>query len=191
MAMTIDRLKELCEGESLKYFLAPDRPMVTMWFGSDSGRFQFVVPIELDGRFLQVRTVSYLSCPADHPHLDAVLTILGALNYQLRMTKFGWDPSDGEITAFADVWIEDGDLTQKQFGALIRSTLAAIVINHERLSNAIETGEDSGEIRPTGSPSKMTELAEKIAAAGSGDGDDEPDEDGEDGEDGEDKPLTV
>ena len=64
--MTIDRLKELCEGEDLKYFLAPDRPMVTLGFGGSTGRFQFVIPIELDGRFLQIRTVGYLSCPADH-----------------------------------------------------------------------------------------------------------------------------
>ena len=181
MAMTIDRLKELCEGEDLKYFLAPDRPMVTMGFGGVNGRFQVVVPIELDGRFLQIRTVGYLHCPADHPHVNTVLTILGSLNYQLRMTKFGWDPEDGEITAFADVWIEDGDLTQKQFGALLKSMLPAIDLNHKRLSQAIETGEDPGEMKPSdilGSalPSKLRGLLEKIAAGGSGDDDDEKDE---------------
>jgi len=180
MAMTIDRLKELCEGEDLKYFLAPDRPMVTLGFGGSTGRFQFVIPIELDGRFLQIRTTGYLSCPASHAHVNTVLTILGALNYQLRMTKFGWDPEDGEITAFADVWIEDGDLTQKQFGTLMKSTLAAVVVNHKRISGAIETGVDPGEFRPD-SRSKLDELAEKIDAAASG----------KDDEDDKDKPLTV
>ena len=78
MGMTIDRLKELCEGEGFKYFLAPDRPMVTMGFTGITGRYQFIIPIELEGRFIQLRTVSYLECPADHPHLNTVLAIIGA-----------------------------------------------------------------------------------------------------------------
>jgi len=196
MGMTIDRLKELCEGEGFKYFLAPDRPMVTMGFTGITGRYQFIIPIELDGRFIQLRTVSYLECPADHPHVNTVLAIIGELNFRMRMTKFGWDPTDGEINACADVWIEDGDLTQKQFGALFKSVLPVVDMNNKRLSEAIETGKDPGEIKASdmlGSnlPTKMRLLLEKLAAAGSGDsgdGDDKPDEPDEDDKD---KPLTV
>ncbi|MCJ7725455.1 MAG: YbjN domain-containing protein [Acidimicrobiia bacterium] len=148
MAMDLDRLKALCEGEGFKYFLAPDRPTVMMGFSGIYGRYQTVVHIEVDGRFIQVRTVGYLNCPADHPHSRKVLEILGHLNYQLRLTKFGWDPSDGEIVAYADVWLEDGEVTQKQFGALFRSLLPAIDRNYKRLTVTMETGEDPGEITP-------------------------------------------
>ena len=144
MALTLARLKTLCDGEGLKYFVAPDRPMVLLAFGGLNGKYQVVVPLELDGRFLQVRTLGYLRCPADNPHLAAVLKILGELNYRMRMTKFGWDPNDGEIVAYADVWIEDGDLTQQQFGALFRSLIPTIDLNYPRLTDAIHTGNDPG-----------------------------------------------
>ncbi len=177
MAMTMDRLKELCEGEDLKYFLAPDRPMVMLGFGGINGRFQVIVPIELDGRFIQLRTTSYLHCPADHPSLNAVLAILGSLNYKLRMTKFGWDPTDGEIVAYADVWIEDGDLTQKQFGALFKSLIPSIDFNFKRLSEAIETGKDPGEMTAAdilggNLPEALRGLIDKIAEGETDDEDD-------------------
>jgi hypothetical protein len=151
MPMTLEKLRRLCEGESLKYFLAPDRPMVMMGFGGINGRYQVVVPIELDGRFLQFRTVAYLHCPADHPHLEQVLRILGSLNYKLRLTKFGWDPGDGEIVGYADVWIEDGELTQTQFRSCLRCLLPAIDLNYKRLTQTMETGEDPGDVVPSAS----------------------------------------
>ncbi len=168
MAMTIERLGELCKGEGVKYFLAPDKPMVMMAFGGINGSFQVVVPIELDGRFLQVRTIGYLHCPADHPHLSAVLAVLAELNYRLRMTKFGWDPVDGEIVGYADVWVEDGELTQNQFGTVLKSLVTAIDLNYKRFSETMETGEDPGEVRLADLagdrlPPELRRLLDKIA----------------------------
>jgi len=178
MAMDIERLKALCEGEGFKYFLAPDRPMVMLSFGGLHGRYQAVIPIEVDGRFIQVRTVGYMHCPPDHPHVAKVLEILGHLNYQLRLTKFGWDPSDGEIVAYGDVWVEDGDLTQKQFSALFRSLLPAIDLNYKRLTGTMESGEDPGEITPESVetdtlPSKLRGLLDKIRSKEGDDADDD------------------
>jgi hypothetical protein len=149
--------------------------MVMMGFGGLNGRYQVVIPIELDGRFIQVRTIGYMNCPADHPAIHTILEILGHLNYQLRMTKFGWDPSDGEIVAYADVWIEDGDLTQKQFGALFKSMLPAIDLNYKRLTQAMETGKDPGEVLPDldSLPSKLRGLLDRIEAADDEDDDDD------------------
>ena len=72
--MTFEELKKLAEGEDLKYFVAPDRPTLMMGIGGLNGNYQIVVPLELDGRFLQFRTLGYQSCPSDHPHLEAVAT---------------------------------------------------------------------------------------------------------------------
>ena len=148
MSMDIERLKELCEGEDLRYFLDPRTEAVMMGFGGIFGRYQIIVPIEVDGRFLQFRTVNYLHCPPDHPHLELVLRILGERNYRLRMVKFGWDPSDGEIVGYADIWVEDGELTQKQFGSTLKSVVTAIDMNFKRISEAMESGEDPGDPRP-------------------------------------------
>lgn len=168
--MTIEELKALVEGEDLKYFIAPDRPMLLMGFGLLNGNYQIGVSLELDGRFVQFRTVSYAQCPSDSPHVEAVLRVLGELNYHLRLTKFGWDPSDGEIVGYADVWLEDGTLTQKQFHANLSSLLPGIDVNYPRITKTIETGEDPGEFRPedllagSGLPPELRAALEALAA---------------------------
>lgn len=166
MAMTLETLKKLCDGEGLKYFMAPDRPAAMMVFGGPNGRFQVIAKVEVDGRFVQVRTIAYLHCPADHPHLLPVLRVLGQLNYQLRLVKFGWDPSDGEIAVYADVWVEDGQLTQSQFGALFRSLVPAIDLNCQRLTRTIETGQDPGEVTAQGGGGLSKEIEEALRRIG-------------------------
>lgn len=168
MALTLDDLKKLCEGEKLRYFIDPNRPVVMMGFGGMHGRYQVIVALEVEGRFMQVRTIAYLHCPADHQHLVPVLKVLGHLNYRLRLTKFGWDPSDGEIVGYADVWLEDGGLTQAQFSALFRSIIPAIDLGYKRITQIMETGEDPGEIvlpapGTSGIPAELRKVLEDIA----------------------------
>ncbi len=142
MSITLDQLKSLASGEGLKYFLAPDKPSLLLGFSGLKGSYQVMMLLELDGRFLQFRTMGYDSCPIGHPHVDAVLRVLGALDYKLRLTKFGWDPTDGEVVAYADLWLEDGTLTQKQFAAMLAAYLPAVDLGHERIHKTIETGID-------------------------------------------------
>jgi hypothetical protein len=168
MAFTLEKLKSLCDGEGLKYFLAPDRPAAMMVFGGANGRYQIIAKVEAEGRFVQIRTIAYLHCPADDPHVLPVLKILGHLNYQLRLVKFGWDPSDGEIAVYADVWVEDGDLTQTQFKALLRGLLPALDLNYKRLQQTIEIGRDPGEVLSAGGglPREIEEALKRIAEPG-------------------------
>ncbi len=181
--MTFDELKKLAEGAGLTYFVAPDRPMLMMGFGGLNGHYQVVVPLELDGRFVQFRTLRYQYCPSDNPHLEAVLRVLGELDYQLRLTKFGWDPSDGEIAAYADVWLEDGTITQKQFSGILGCFLPGIDFNYPRITKTIETGTDPGELKPedivgaaSGLPPKLRAVLERLTGKKAGEEPEGPDE---------------
>jgi hypothetical protein len=182
MTMDIERLKELCEEEDLRYFLDPRREAVMMGFGGIFGRYQIIVPIEVDGRFVQFRTVNYLHCPDDHSHIEVVLRILGERNYRLRMVKFGWDPSDGEIVAFADVWVEDGEMTQKQFSSTLKSLVTAIDMNSKRITEAMETGEDPGD--PSPQDLMSSSLPDELRKALEGILDGKPSDDDDDDEPG-------
>jgi hypothetical protein len=171
VAITLDELKKLLDTEGVKYFIAPDEPLLMMNFTGLTGNYQVALHLELDGRFLQFRTIGYLRCPADHPHLEAVLRVLGQLDYQLRLTKFGWDPSDGEIVGYADLWLDDGSVTQGQFSAMLHSFLPGIDFNHQRVETTIETGTDPGEVQPEAVlsaatsrlPPELREAVEKLA----------------------------
>lgn len=146
--MTLDGLKKLVEGAGLRYFLAPDRPMVMMGVEGVNGRFQLVVGLEEEGQFLQFRTIEYLWCPGDHPHLAEVLKVLGTINYRRRLVKFGWDPNDGEIVGYADIWLMDGTMTQQQFARMLHNFFPAIDLSISRIKTAMETGKDPGEADP-------------------------------------------
>jgi hypothetical protein len=142
VTITIDKLKSLAEKQGLKYFVAPDRPALMMGFGGANGAYQVIMHIDLDGRFLQFRTLGYGSCPSGHPYLEPVLRVLGALDYKYRLTKFGWDPTDGEIVAYADMWLEDATLTQQQFTAMLSAYVPVIDQGHARIAKTLETGVD-------------------------------------------------
>jgi hypothetical protein len=142
VTISLDQLKALAKAEGLGFFLDPDRPAIILNFSGSNGPYMLAMLVELDGRFIQFRTVGYGKCPSDHPNLQAVLRVLGEMDYRFRLTKFGWDPSDGEIVGYADLWLEDGTLTQGQFGAMLRAFLPAIDIGHARILKTMETGID-------------------------------------------------
>ena len=175
MAMNIDKLKQLVEGENLKYFIDPRRPALMMGVSGLSGHYQFIVILEQDGTFLQFRTLQYAQCAADHPHLQEVLKTLGGIDYRVRFVKFGWDQSDGEIVAYGDICLaEDGSLTQAQFKHMIRLFMTVIDVSSMRIKKTIETGKDPGETDPAalaaqmlgqrGLPEGLRTLLEKLRA---------------------------
>lgn len=187
MAMTLDELKKLFEAEDIKYFVDPNRAALLASFrgiGDDSHRV--LAKLELDGMFLQFRTIGWLSCPDDHPSLTAVLKVIGAENYRRRLVKLGWDPADGELVAYADVWLMDGKLTKQQFSRILHNYLPVMDLGYLRLKKTIETGHDPGQQEPgealkrmlegegRGLPDAVRELLEKLRGKG------DPDSDGDD-----------
>ena len=140
MAYSLPELRELLEAEGLRYYLIPDREGVMLTLSGSNGRFQFLILLEEDGEFLQFRSIEYLYCPTDHPHLDATLRVLGELNYRLRLMKFGWDPADGEIAAYVDLWMMDAVITNGQFGRMAQAYMSILDDEFPRIREAIESG---------------------------------------------------
>jgi len=144
MAYTLSELRELLEAEGLRYYLVPDREGVMLTLSGSNGRFQFLILLEEDGEFLQFRSTEYLYCPRDHPHLGATLEVLGELNYRLRLMKFGWDPVDGEIAAYVDLWIMDAEITHGQFSRMAQAYMAILDEEFLRIREAVESGTGPG-----------------------------------------------
>jgi hypothetical protein len=148
MALTLDELRKMLDAEGVRYFVAPDRPAVLVGVAGAFGRYQAVVGLDMNGAFLQFRTLTYANCPANHPHLPALLRVLADINTRLRLVKLAWDASDGEVVVFADVWLMDNKLTQQQFSRLLHNYFPALDHSYPRISGVIETGKDPGETSP-------------------------------------------
>ena len=148
MALTLDGLKTLLEAVQLQYFIAPDRPNVMLHIQGTFGRYQILILLECNGEFVQFRTIGYLNCPADHRHLSEVLKAIGAMNYIRRLVKFGWDAADGELVAFADLWLMDSTLTLGQFHRMLDNYIGVADQACARISLIMETGKDPGDLPP-------------------------------------------
>ena len=192
MAMTLDELKKLFDAEGIKYFVDPDRPALLATFRGVGDPHRVVAKLEVGGKFLQLRTIGWLSCPDDHSSVSAVLKAIGAENYLRRLVKLGWDPSDGEIVAYADVWLMDGKLTQQQFSRILHNYLPVIDMAYRRLEKAIETAHDPGdmgledlvdamgEAAGTRLPEPVRRLLEKLRGKGDAETDADDDDDDDD-----------
>jgi len=148
MAYDLPKLRALLDAEELHYYLLPDREGVVLTLQGDHGRFQFTILVEAEGEFLQFRSVEYLFCPKDHPNLAATLQVLGDLNYRLRLLKFGWDPLDGEIAVYADLWMMDAEITESQFSRMAQSYMSIMDSEYPTIRAAMDSGvepEEQGE----------------------------------------------
>jgi len=162
MALTFDQLQQLMKGEKLNYFIAPDRPVLKFGIKGSFGKYDIIVHIPEEGRFLQLRTVGYSSCPKDSTHLGAVLQVLATVNYMKRLVKLGWDPADGEIVAYADLWVMDNQVTQEQFSRMMGIYLSSVDQAYYRIKAAAETGSDPGD--PPDNPSPKSGPSGEMAA---------------------------
>lgn len=187
MALTLDQLRQLADQTGLRYFIDPQGKALLLGVRGMHGSYQIMLVLEANGTFLQFRTVDNPCCAVEHPHLLEVLKTIGALNYRLRFIKLGWDPSDGEIIAYADLWVMDGTVSPAQFEHMTQNFFAALDESFGRLKQALETGKDPGEedraamlkraLDQLGGslPPPLRELLEKLQGEGSpGDADEGP-----------------
>jgi hypothetical protein len=175
MSITFQALQELVQREGFQYYVHPTDSQLIFGILGMLGTHHVSITLFEDGTFLQMRSVDSFYCPADHPRLGEVQTVLSALNTQYRAIKFAREPQQGEIVAFADHWIMDGTLTQEQLNRLLGQFLSKLDVGSHRIRVVIDTGCDPGEQpmdelarevlagRPEISP-EMRESLEKIAA---------------------------
>lgn len=185
MAMTFPELQEVVKKSGLKFYVDPDRPKLMFGASGLNGNYQCVISLEVEGQFVQIRSINFLTCPGDHPHLLEILKIIGEINFQKRLVKLGWDPSDGEIMAYADIWLMDNKLTAKQWERMLENYLPTLDFAYHRLKQTLDTGQDPGEEKPEdvldrilgggGLPPALQELVGKLKKKLAGD----PDEDQE------------
>jgi hypothetical protein len=200
MAVTRAELQKLLEAEGLRYFLDPQRDALMVGCQGANGRYQFVIHLDLEGTFLQMRTISYHHCPTDHKHVLPLLKLLGSMNYELRLVKFGYDPTDGEIVVYADLWVMDGTVTQQQFSRMLHNYLPSMDVCYARILKTMETGVDPGLADPVaalasgagdGLPGPLRRLLESLAEAAKGtEGKDHADEGKKDKTRGEREKIT-
>jgi len=124
LAITIDQVTQALDEASLKYHRVDDTH-VLLGFRGQHVTLHVVLSLQEDGEYVELRTVQWTSCPADHPGFEQVVDELTRQNLRLRLLKFGWDRGDGEITAEACIPLEDNrSLPTSQLQGLVMGIFA-------------------------------------------------------------------
>lgn len=125
MAITKEQVERALDQVGLKHHKVEDHILILM--GAENTNLQLLVGVFEDGEYIDVSALKISECDSDSPNLEAVLEVLAHANYRYRLTKFGWDPSDGEIRARTCLPIEDNTrVTAEQMRGLI-GMLTAVV----------------------------------------------------------------
>lgn len=124
LAITIDQVTRALDAASLKHHRVDDTH-VLLGFRGKNVTLHVALSLQEDGEYLELRTVQWASCPADHPNFEGVVDELTRQNLRLRLLKFGWDRDDGEITAEACIPLEDNrSLPTSQLQGLVMGIFA-------------------------------------------------------------------
>lgn len=152
MAVTIDQVTRALDGASLKYHRVDDTH-VLLGFRGENVTLHVVLSLQEDGEYIELRTVQWASCPADHPHFDEVVDELTRQNLRLRLLKFGWDRGDGEITAEACIPLEDNrSLPTSQLRGLVMGIFALCDEVMPNIERHLKNGRGSKRTSPTPAP---------------------------------------
>lgn len=145
MSMTIKNLAKLMEKTGFKIYKDTEKERIVLLASGNNGKFMYIVLLQNDGTFFQLRTLGYLKCPPDSNNLETVLKIMSDINYKTKLVKFCWDHIDGEIVVFADAWLADDKLSTEQLKKIVFTCFVATDIYYPRIKKAIDTGQDSEE----------------------------------------------
>ncbi len=140
MALTLEDLKRLMNEVQLAFFLHPDIPILLFMITGKSGRYEFCLHLDPEGKTLQIRTFNFLSCHPNHIHAGPVLAALGEFNNNVRFVKLGWDRNNGAITAYHDVLILDGTMSSDQFKGALHAFMSGVDQIYGMLRHVIDTG---------------------------------------------------
>ena len=95
--VTISDVAKYLDKMDLKYELNEDEGRAYFPISGDNGNFAVLIIADTDVDVVYIGVVDYLKVPEDHPNCDKVLRRLMELNWDLTISKFEWDSSDGEI----------------------------------------------------------------------------------------------
>lgn len=81
----------------LKYEANLERGFAHMVMAGDHGKYDTYVVTNTESALAFIIISDYMTVRADHRNCDKVLRRLMELNWKLNVSKFEWDPTDGEV----------------------------------------------------------------------------------------------
>jgi hypothetical protein len=146
MATTLTQIANYLDQRQWKYHLESENSRIITGVKADyTEDFLIIISLRENGEYLEV-TAPQLFKVKDHVYKGVFFQTLLAISWQVKMLRWEYDPTDGEIRASIGLPLEDAPLTQKQFNRVLSGLIDLVDrVSMPRLKAVLATGEDPGE----------------------------------------------
>jgi hypothetical protein len=144
MATTLAEVAGFLDNRGWPYHRDIDRNRLITGVESEQvGNFRIVIQVQEDGEYLALFAPHLLNLK-DHLYKGVAFQTMLAIAWEVKLLRWEYDPSDGEVRTSTDIALEDATLTEKQFNRLLSGLIQLTNQGVERLQAVLATGNDPG-----------------------------------------------
>ncbi|MFP4320299.1 MAG: hypothetical protein ACLFQ7_15205, partial [Phormidium sp.] len=99
-----------------------------------------LISLEDDGKFVKIVLPQLLTLNPDQPHYELGLQCLLHLGWRYKLVRWQRDPRDGEVRLQADLPLEDGELSSRQFWRTLQGCLQIAQQGRKQVQQVLQTG---------------------------------------------------
>lgn len=145
MTTTLPFIAHCLEQRDWKYkFDAENSRIITAVQAENLDNFIISIQLSENGKFVQFIAPQLLAVK-DSVYKGILFQTMLAISYQVKMLRFEYDPTDGEVRASIELPIEDSQLTERLFDRCLNGLIQLVDLKAmPRLKAVLATGIDPG-----------------------------------------------
>lgn len=142
MATNLQQIASFLDNRGLPYHLETQENRIITGVKSETvDEFMIVIQLQEDGAYLSLVAPQLLSIK-DHVYKGVAFQTMLAIAWEVKLLRWEYDPSDGEVRTSVNLPLEDAPLTEKQFNRLLSGLIDLTNRGMERLQQVLATGND-------------------------------------------------
>ncbi|HIK10129.1 MAG TPA: hypothetical protein IGS52_07660 [Oscillatoriaceae cyanobacterium M33_DOE_052] len=144
MATTLAQVASFLDQRGWRYRLEPEQDRILTGVQSEHvDDFMLVIQVQENGEYLSIFAPQILNLK-NHIYKGVAFQTMLAIAWEVKLLRWEYDPSDGEVRTSVGVALEDAALTGRQFNRILSGLINLTERGVERLKVVLATGNDPG-----------------------------------------------
>jgi hypothetical protein len=162
MTTTIQHIAKILDKRGWVYQLNKDASNIrTKVESAQLENFVIVIELTENGEYLSLRTSPLVQVKA-HVYKGVLFQTLLIIAQEVKLLRWEYEPSTGDIRASVELALEDATLTEKQFNRLLNGLIYLVdEVSLPRIKSVLATGEDKGDRSVV---EQVTSMVERLLA---------------------------
>ena len=139
MPVTMKQIESHLNDKGIHYFVNADQQVLIAPYPTHGDMLNLTITVAEEGDYIRCSVPCFVNA-RDAVNREALFAELLHLNYQYKMVKFCYDPSDQEVSVEVAMPIEDSTLTDGQISRLLCAMFHVMRSCRPGLTELIKTG---------------------------------------------------